>query len=92
MTAETFDARKNWHLFKTLIDSGKVQFIFVSHYLQKELYEYARSIGYTKKQLEPILQYPRSKHTPVGTIRHATGHDDHWHIRFTCGPHDKYCE
>jgi LysM repeat protein len=92
MTAETFDARKNWHFFKTLIDTGEVQFIFVNHYLQKELYEYARSIGYTKKQLEPILQYPRSKHTPVGTIRHATGHDDHSHIRFTCGPHDKYCE
>lgn len=91
MTVETFDARKNWHVFKTLIDSGQVQFIFVSYFLQKPLYEYARSIGYTKEQLEPILQYPRSKWEPVGIIRHSPGHDDHWHIRFTCGPKDRHC-
>lgn len=91
MTESTFDARKNWHLFKSLIDSGKVEYIFVSYYLQKPLYEYARSIGYSKKALEKLMQYPRSKYKPVGMIRHAAGHDDHFHIRFTCGPEDRHC-
>jgi LysM repeat protein len=91
MTESSFDARKNWHFYKTLIDTGEVEYIFVSYYLQEMLYEYARSIGYTKEQLKPILQYPRSKHQPKGIIRHSAGHDDHIHIRFTCGPKDRHC-
>lgn len=92
MTEETFDARKTWHLFKTLIDTGEVEFIFVSYYLQKPLYEYARSIGYTEEQLAELIQYPASKYESVGVIRHSAGHDDHFHIRFTCGPKDRHCQ
>lgn len=91
MTQSSFDAKKNWHLFKTLIDTGEVEYIFVSYYLQKLLYEYARSIGYSKQTLKKFLQYPRSKYKNVGIIRHSAGHDDHFHIRFTCGPEDRHC-
>jgi len=91
MTEQTFDARKNWHLFKSLVDSGQVEFIFVSYYLQEPLYEYAKSIGYTDEQLEEILQYPRSKYESAGIIRHAPGHDDHFHIRFECEPDQRHC-
>jgi murein endopeptidase len=91
MTPETFDAVKNWHLFKTLIDTGEVEYIFVRHDLQKVLYEYARSIGYTKKELAEIIQYPRPTHERVGIIRHTGGHDDHFHIRFKCRDDDKHC-
>lgn len=91
MTVQTFDARKNWHLFKSLVDSGQVEFIFISYYLQKPLYKYAKSIGYTDEQLEEILQYPRSKYKPTGIIRHAPGHDDHFHIRFTCESDQRHC-
>lgn len=92
MRGETFDAVKNWHIFKTLIDTGEVQYIFVDYRLQKVLYEYALSIGYTPADLEPILQYPHGREGRRGIIRHAGGHDDHWHIRFHCGPNDKHCE
>lgn len=91
MTPETFDAVKNWHLFKTLIDTGKVQFIFVDYALQRVLHEYALSIGYEASELEEILQYPRSRSTPVGVIRHARGHRNHFHIRFTCSELDQNC-
>ena len=91
MSRHTFDAVKNWHLFKTLIDTGQVQYIFVDYHLQRKLYEYALSIGYTPKQLRPILQYPNGRGAKTGLIRYARGHDDHFHIRFTCGPLDKHC-
>lgn len=91
MTYETFDAVKNWHMFKTLIDTGEVEYIFVNRELQRSLYEYARSIGYTKEALEPILQYPRATHEREGIIRHARGHDTHFHIRFACGAADRNC-
>ena len=91
MTPETFDAVKNWHFFKTLIDTGEVQFIFVDYNLQSVLYEYARSIGYSEDDLEEILQYPRGRRVPAGIIRHARGHQNHFHIRFTCGDRDQNC-
>lgn len=91
MTARNFDARKNWHFFKLLIDSGHVEFIFVHMRLQKQLYEYARSIGYTKAQLREIMQYPRSENARVGIIRHTGGHDNHSHVRFTCAPDSDHC-
>ncbi len=91
MSPVMFDAAKNWHLFKTLIDTEQVQFIFVDYALQEQLYEYAQSIGYTEEELEPILQYPRARRTPEGLIRHARGHRNHFHIRFTCGPIDQDC-
>lgn len=91
MSAETFDAVKNWHFLKTLIDTGEVQFIFVDYELQRVLHEYALSIGYTEDDLTEYLQYPRGRRVPEGIIRHARGHRNHVHIRFTCGPKDKNC-
>lgn len=91
MTPEVFDAVKNWHLFKTLIDTEKVEYIFVDYQLQKTLYNYAKSIGYSDEELQPIIQYPHGAGASNGIIRHARGHDDHSHIRFTCGPKDKSC-
>lgn len=84
MHEDNFDAAKNWHIFKTLIDTGSVQYIFIDYTLQKPLYEYARAIGYTEAELANILQYPRGLQASHGIIRHVRGHDDHWHIRFKC--------
>ncbi len=89
MTPETFDAVKNWHLFKTLIDTQQVEYIFVDYRLQKVLYEYAISIGYRSTELAGIIQYPRRG--GAGIIRDAKGHDNHFHIRFKCY-NDKYCQ
>ncbi|RDV38758.1 LysM peptidoglycan-binding domain-containing protein [Bradymonadaceae bacterium TMQ3] len=91
MSVEIFDAVKNWHLYKTLIDSGQVEFMFVDYQLQRSLYDYAISIGYTPEDLEPILQYPRGANVRAGIIRHSRGHLNHVHIRFTCGPEDRNC-
>lgn len=91
MKPYTLDVVKNWHLFKTLIDTGEVEYIFTTHELQKPMYEYARSIGYTKEELEPILQYPRPSSEREGIIRHVGGHDTHFHIRFTCREDDRHC-
>lgn len=91
MSPEMFDAAKNWHFFKTLIDTDEVRFIFVEYELQGLLYDYARSIGYDDDQLKEIIQYPRGPGDPHGIIRHARGHDNHFHIRFTCGETDQNC-
>lgn len=91
ITYETLDAVKTWHLFKTLIDTGKVEYIFAVRPVQRALYEYARSIGYTAEELEPLMQYPRPNSAREGIIRHVSGHDTHFHIRFTCSPDERRC-
>lgn len=91
MDLETFDAVKNWHFIKFLIDTGEVQFMFVEYELQGALYDYARSIGYTEEELASIFQYPRGSRVPEGLIRHSRGHRNHIHIRFSCGPIDQDC-
>lgn len=92
MTPETFDAVKNWHLSKTLIDTGEIEYIFIDYRLQKVLYEYALSIGYTPEMLKPLIQYPNGRNERRGIIRHVPGHANHFHFRFTCGPRDKHCK
>lgn len=80
VTPEELDVRLQWYLFRTWIDQGVVEYIFVNHELQEPLYEYARARGATEAQLEEWFQYPsRSRR---GVIRHEPGHDDHFHIRF----------
>ncbi|MFB6265076.1 MAG: penicillin-insensitive murein endopeptidase [Bradymonadaceae bacterium] len=91
MTEETFDARKTWHFLKSLIDTGQVEYVFVEYDLQEEMYEYARSIGYSTSRLRDIFQYPRPRHERKGIIRQTGGHDDHLHIRFKCAPDAKRC-
>lgn len=92
MTLETFDAAKNWHILKTLIDTGRVEYIFVDYQLQKKMHEYALSIGYQASDLEGLLQYPNAINSQKGVIRHSKGHADHWHIRFKCGSQDRSCQ
>lgn len=91
MSPETLDAVKNWHFFKTLIDTGEVEYIFVDYSLQGVLYDYAKSIGYTEEELTELIQYPRGRRAREGIIRHARGHKNHFHIRFTCGEADQNC-
>lgn len=88
MNGVTIDAAKTWHVFKLLIDTNQVEYIFVDYALQKQLYDYALSIGYSSQDLEHYLQYPRPRSASSGLIRHVKGHADHWHIRFRCGPDD----
>lgn len=91
MDIETFDAAKNWHFFKMLIDSGQVEYVFVDYKLQRVLYEYAREIGYSPEELARVIQYPRSPKSNFGLIRHVRGHADHMHIRFKCQSDDTNC-
>ncbi len=86
-----FDPVKNWHIFKMLIDTGEVEYIFVDYGLQKVLYQYALAIGYTPEELAPLIQYPNPVSSSTSVIRHVRGHDDHWHIRFRCGARDRSC-
>ena len=81
-TRETMDAEKTWHFMKSILETGNTQYLFVDHKLQRPLYEQAKASGLSEKALEEIFQYPRSRYTKKGIIRHTRGHRNHMHIRF----------
>lgn len=78
-----------WQLVKALIRTGEVQYIFLSRSRQRFLYRAAKADGYTREQLQDVLQFPRNTHH--GIIRHEPGHRKHVHVRFHCGPQETRC-
>ncbi len=77
---DELDVRTQWYLFRTWIEQGQVEYIFVDWDLQQPLYEYAQARGATDEQLAEWFQYPDRDRQ--GIIRHEPGHDDHLHVRF----------
>ncbi len=75
---DDLDVQPQWYLFRSWIEQGAVEYIFVDASLQVPMYEYARSRGATDEQLDAWFEYPSGG----GVIRHEPGHDDHFHVRF----------
>ncbi len=80
------DLEATWALITSFartarLDTG-VQVILLDHDLQARLYKWASARGTPDDQLAEILQYPRSKDTIVGLVRHWPKHADHLHVRF----------
>lgn len=80
-----------WHLVTAFVETGEVMIIFFDYDLQKRLHEAAVSIGATEEELLRILQWPRGHKAHRGRVRHASGHEAHIHIRFTCGRYEPEC-
>lgn len=87
----SIDWTMTWHLVKALVDTGEVQYIFISYSRQKYLRRAAASAGATKAELDKIIQYPRKPKTNKGVVRHSPGHTVHLHVRFTCTPGNERC-
>lgn len=91
MNGTNFDAEKNWFLFEYLLSTKRVQYIFMDYDLQKYIYDYAKTQGYSDGQLKSIIQYPNGKKSYFAIIRHSKGHVNHFHVRFVCSESDKDC-
>ncbi len=81
-TRRSLDVPRTWAFMEALLATGRVEYMFVDHRLQKPLYTYAKD---TKKlpaeRLLQLFQYPRRRGNRVGIIRHSRGHADHLHLR-----------
>ena len=91
ISSSELDVGRMWALLEYWLKNGQIENVFIDHRLQKPLYRFARKQGATKAQLERWFQYPRSKGSPYGVIRHFAKHDDHMHVRFVCPQTDRLC-
>ena len=81
-----------WSLISALVATGEVQYIFLTHSLQKNLYNAGKRAGASKDMLERMIQYPNKSGTNNGIVRHAAGHTSHIHVRFNCAANETRCE
>ncbi len=90
-SAKTLDVPKTWYLFEKFLATGQVTYIFVDYPLQEVLYKHAKKLGKKQDYLNRVFQYPRGRGSSQGIIRYSRGHDDHFHIRFSCNKKDSKC-
>ncbi len=77
MNEANLDVPKTWQLVENLLQSQKIQYIFVDKKIQRLLYDYALSRGKNGAYLDKLFGNGRGS-----TIRHLRGHQDHMHVRF----------
>ncbi len=79
----TIDVPRTWTFIASLMDAGKVEYLFIDHRLQRVLYRHAKNtLKIPAEKLEEMFAYPRGRRARVGVIRHLRGHADHMHVRF----------
>lgn len=87
--ANQIDWDATWGLVKSLIQTGQVQYIFLTRSRQKFLYRAAKRDGLDRVALGDLIQYPRRAQSAI--VRHASGHHKHIHVRFHCSTDERNC-
>ncbi|MFH1436169.1 MAG: penicillin-insensitive murein endopeptidase [Pseudomonadota bacterium] len=90
-SAGNLDGPRTMHFISCLADTQKVEYVFVSYYVQKLLYKYLQKQKTAESLLTKLFQYPRPISNRLGLIRHDPGHDNHMHVRFVCPDKHKQC-
>jgi len=90
--ADEIDWPATWRLIDALITTGEVEVIFLERPLQRRLYEAGLRAGESKKRLSGLIEWADDRRWSDAVVRHASGHDRHIHVRFTCGPAERRCK
>lgn len=85
------DYQALWKLVAALADTGEIEIIFLDYELQKTLYKAATKLGVDEDTRRRMIQWPRGRAAHSGLVRHSSGHRQHIHVRFRCGPHETEC-
>lgn len=78
-----------WSLLSAVLETGEVKYIFLSRSRQRALHRAALRAGKSEEELTKVMEYPR--HGGPVPIRHARGHNKHFHVRFKCAEWEKRC-
>lgn len=89
--ARDIDPKKNWALIRCLLTSDRVVRIYMDRGLQRAMVKYlSRKGGLSAATLDRLFEVEAD--VPASAlIRHANGHDTHFHVRFACDSGDSRC-
>lgn len=85
------DWRATLELIRAFARTGAVDRILLDYRAQGRLRRLARREGASEAELDAMFQWPRGSRASGSLVRHSKGHDDHIHVRFTCGPAEPEC-
>ena len=88
-TEDELDLEKTWLFIVTLLETSRIQYIFLDKSLQTLIYHHAVKKGWQRTILSKYFQYPGNQKQTI--IRHVSDHRDHLHIRFLCPDGDLLC-
>lgn len=91
---ETRGSRVQWDAVWQLVlafSEVDVMVIFLDYKAQRRLYRAAKAAGASEDELDALIQYPRGSRASRGLVRHSSGHEQHLHVRFGCGPFEPEC-
>jgi len=88
--ASTFDVEKNWEFIRALVDTERVQSIFIAQPLQRLLLKHARTLLGPEELARYFASENHDPRSPA-IIRHIDGHTNHMHVRFDCDPEHRRC-
>ncbi|MFC1609409.1 penicillin-insensitive murein endopeptidase [Myxococcota bacterium] len=84
----SIDMKRTWLLIEGLLNTDRVQRIFVDYELQALLHAEAMR---RDPKLGRVFQYPEGVIKRKGIIRHWPHHREHLHVRFACPKGHKQC-
>jgi penicillin-insensitive murein endopeptidase len=76
---QNFDTDRNWKFLSLLVETGRVERIFVDPAIKREFCRHSR-----KASLEEAQTDPAKPTEMLRRLRPYANHQDHWHVRFTC--------
>lgn len=92
VTDDNMDAEATWGLIRQLLATGSVESIFVADSVQAQLVPFAAQTMSDEEQaavFSVVASGFRAK--KAAKLKAVRGHDDHMHVRFSCGPADGEC-
>lgn len=89
--ARDIDPKKIWAMMRCLLTSDRVVRIYMDRGLQHAMVKYlSRKGGLSAATLARLFQV-KAEVPESALIRHANGHDTHFHVRFACESGDSHC-
>lgn len=85
------DARRTLSLLDCFARSGDSIRIFLDRRLQRTLVREAKRRRWSKRRIRRLFSYPERRR-PGSLVWHASGHDNHIHLRIRCAKHEKRCK
>lgn len=79
-----FDLEANWAFVSALLDTGDIDFILLDQSHINKLRAYALSNGLLTEAEAARIFPTTDTWRYTGILRHASGHDNHFHVRVLC--------
>jgi hypothetical protein len=79
----SIDYERLWFFIDRLERSGYTAAIYMAPAIQRRLHAHAQSLSVPEWRLKVLFQYPAAHGQKTTLIRHAKGHRDHFHVRFS---------